>query len=325
MAVHELPASETTVHAGYLAARPPVLTVEPGDEVIFSTLDAGWGAWQELPEDFRQDVVSVPMPGPPAPKGPALTGPVAVRGAVPGSYLSAELLEVAPGSWGFCPAGGWSTETNDYLRLAAREDHVYVGWRIDAAAGLAESTTGLRLPVAPFPGTIGLPRATEEQLDPVHPQRTGGNLDCPALVQGSILYLPVEVEGGLCSVGDGHARQGNGEVSGLGLECPLARLRVRFGVKRPPKWLDFPLARAPRGWITFGFSPDLNEAALQALEAMHRLLHHAAGLPRAEALSLASLAADLEIAQIVNGVKAVYAIYDPDLVGGVEMADFWEA
>ncbi|MFD1676462.1 acetamidase/formamidase family protein [Alicyclobacillus fodiniaquatilis] len=146
-----------------------------------------------------------------------------------------------------------------------------------------------------------------EGMQPTFPPRfCGGNIDCKELVAGSTLYLPIAVCGGLFSVGDGHAVQGDGEVGVPALECPMELVDLTFNLRSDIK-LSMPRAKTANGWITFGFHEDLNEATVIALEGMLEVLQELYGFDRKEALALSSLIVDLRITQIVNGTKGVHA------------------
>ena len=146
------------------------------------------------------------------------------------------------------------------------------------------------------------------------PHVTGGNIDCKELVAGSTLYLPIAVPGGLFSVGDGHAVQGDGEVCVTAIECPMERVDLTFELE-PGLQLATPRAHTPAGWITFGFHEDLDEAMLIALEAMLDLMGELHGLSRQEAFGLASLVVDLRITQVVNQVRGVHALLPHGAIG----------
>ncbi len=151
-----------------------------------------------------------------------------------------------------------------------------------------------------------MPPAAAGRHSTVPPRPTGGNIDCKELVAGSTLYLPVEVAGGLFSLGDGHAVQGDGEAAGPALECPMERVSVRFEVLEDMP-LRMPQADTPAGWLTFGFHEDLDEAMWLALEGMLDVLERR-GYNRKEALMLASLVVDLRVTQVVNITKGVHAV-----------------
>ncbi|ALS28777.1 acetamidase/formamidase [Paenibacillus sp. 32O-W] len=138
------------------------------------------------------------------------------------------------------------------------------------------------------------------------PRFCGGNIDCKELVKGSALYLPIPVHGGYLSIGDGHALQGDGEVSCQAIECPMEMVDVTIHLHKNMR-LTNPRANTPSGWLTFGFHEDLNEATIQALDGVLELIGEKYGLNRVEAMAIGSSVIDLRITQIVNGVKGVHA------------------
>ncbi len=160
---------------------------------------------------------------------------------------------------------------------------------------------------------MGMPPAEPGLHSTVPPRPTGGNLDCKELVAGSTLYLPIAVPGGLFSAGDGHARQGDGEVCVTAIECPMEAVDITFSL-HPELRLAMPRAQTPAGWITFGLHEDLNEAALLALEGIVELLGELYGMDRHQALGMASVLVDLRVTQIVNQVKGVHAVLSHDRI-----------
>jgi acetamidase/formamidase len=166
---------------------------------------------------------------------------------------------------------------------------------------------GWAVPLRPFMGVMGMP-PDEPGLHPTFPPRPwGGNIDCKELVAGSRLCLPIAVPGGLFSVGDGHAAQGDGEVCGNAMECHMDRVELVLTL-HPGLHISTPRADTPAGMITFGFHQDLYEACIIALEAMLDLMEERHGLQRREALALASVLVDMRITQLVNGTRGVHAI-----------------
>ncbi len=172
----------------------------------------------------------------------------------------------------------------------------------------ARNQDGFVVPLRPFMGVMGMP-PDEPGWHPSWPPRIwGGNLDCRELVAGSTLYLPIPVRGALFSVGDGHAAQGDGEVSGTAIECPMERVDLTFELL-PDLHIQTPRARTPAGWLTLGFHTDLYEASTRALEAMLDLMIGQYDLERQDALALASVVVDLRVTQLVNaGVLGVHAL-----------------
>lgn len=305
MAFYTLLPDESTLHGAFSREIAPALTIEPGDTVRFRTLDADWNLeprrstrHAEKPRQF--------WPRPPGQEnGHALTGPVAIRGAEPQMTLGVHLAAVQPGAWGFTAVGGWPHLVNS--RLGVADEGTYLLWALDAETMQGRNQFGHRVALRPFLGVMGMPPAEPGLHSTVPPRPTGGNLDCKELVAGSTLYLPIAVPGGLFSAGDGHARQGDGEVSVTAIECPMERVDLTFSL-HPDMHLAMPRAHTPAGWITFGLHEDLNEAALLALEGMVDLLGALHGLDRRQALGLASVLVDLRVTQIVNKVKGVHAV-----------------
>jgi acetamidase/formamidase len=158
---------------------------------------------------------------------------------------------------------------------------------------------------------MGMPPAEEGQHKTQPPRVTGGNIDCKELVAGSTLYLPIAVTGGLFSTGDGHAAQGDGEVSNTAIECPMDDVKLTFHLY-PDMHITTPRALTETCWLTFGFDESLNTAAQIALDAMLDLMVEHRGVTRADALALASVVVDLRITQIANKVLGVHAVLPHD-------------
>jgi acetamidase/formamidase len=262
---------------GFFSAEyEPVVSVDPGESVAFASLNA---RWQWDPDDDRDR---------PAGAGHALFGPVEVRGARAGATLVITIDDVTPRYWGvtFAP-------------------DVKVEWRLEGDTWV--DGKGIRVAAGPFLGVIGMPPPGPGEHSTGPPRRWGGNIDCKLLVAGTTLYLPIPVDGALLMAGDGHGAQGDGEVSGTAIECPLDRAQLTLDV-RDDLELRMPIARTPDAWVTFGFDEDLDVAAELALETMLDLLEQELALARGEALAFASVAVDLHVTQIVNGAKGVHAI-----------------
>ena len=130
------------------------------------------------------------------------------------------------------------------------------------------------------------------------------------LVAGTTLFLPVLLDGALFSAGDGHAAQGDGEVSGTAIEAPVeATLTLDL---RSDLELEWPIARIDGAWLTFGFDEHLGLAARIAVDGMLDLLEREHGLSRADALGLASVVVDLRVTQVVNLTLGVHAVLRDD-------------
>lgn len=233
-----------------------------------------------------------------------LTGPIYIDGAHPGDVLAVEVVDVATASWGWTaifPQRGLLPDDfpGPYIRYTSLAD------------GAAEFLPGIRLDLAPFFGTIGVAPDRSGPIPVRPPHEGGGNIDTRQLVRGSVLYLPVLVEGALLSAGDGHAVQGDGEVCLTAIECDLsAQLRVRVirGRSLPPATYQFlspSLGSQPAngGTAAYGSSasgPDLKENARNAVRGLVEWLQREHDLAAEDAYLLCSLAAELRISQIVN-------------------------
>lgn len=257
----------------------PVTTVDPGEPVVFSSFAAFWHWDPETPE-----------PKPEGARHP-LYGPIEVRGAGAGGTLAVHIDEVTPRNWGATFAPG--------LKLM---------WTLEDGTWVSEN--GARVAASPFLGVIGMPPPEPGEHSTIPPRKWGGNIDCKLLVAGTTLYLPISVDGAYVMAGDGHGAQGDGEVSGTAIECPIDRAQLTFELSDLE--LRSPVARVDRAWLTFGFDEDLDLAAEHAMATMLDLMERELGLDRNHALALSSVGVDLAVTQIVNGAKGVHAILRDD-------------
>jgi acetamidase/formamidase len=306
---------EQGVHGFVSRDLTPALTIDPDDTVVFRTLDSGWGAAEQAeqfaepnefsPRDLSRDVAH------------ALTGPVAIRGARPGMVLEVGLKRIQPGRWGWSagprlPAqldtrlgmGGGATGPPALIRVPRGDQATY--WELRPERGVGISRFGCELRLHPFMGIMGMPLDKAGLQSTFPPTPCGGNMDCRELVAGSILFLPIALPGGLFFTGDGHAVQGDGEVAGPALNCPM-EAEMEFHLRSDLAW-TLPRARTGEGWLTFGFHPSLDEAAAIAAVEMVKLMTEQYALSAKEALSLASLVVHLRVTQMVNGVRGVHAL-----------------
>lgn len=293
---------DRTLHGYFSRELAPVLTIDSGDRVRFRTLDAWWSSGPYAEGHFP-DRPRVKQHTPEA--GHALVGPVAVRGARPGMVLEVRIDAVVPGTWGTCVAGGWPSALNE--RYGIQNEGVVHAWELDPDAMTGRNQHGHTVALQPFLGVMGMPPPEPGRHSTVPPRWHGGNLDCKRLVAGSVLFLPVPVEDALFSIGDGHAAQGDGEVAGTAIECPMDRVDLTIGL-RDDLQLTTPVAKTPAGWVAMGVGSSLDEAAFVALEAMFALLGRLYAVQRADAIALASVAVDLQVTQMVNQVVGVHAL-----------------
>ena len=309
MTTHTLKPTRETLHGCFSRDLNPVLTIDPGDAVIVETLDARWSI--DGPSTDGSLGRKFEPRDPARDGGHALCGPIAINGAKPGMTLAVRIDDLVTARWGWVIAGGWDNSVNERLGLGEGTPESVMAWDLDPEAGTGTNRFGHTVRLAPFFGVMGMP-GDEPGITPTRPPRAqGGNIDCRELVSGSTLYLPIAVDGAIFSVGDGHAAQGDGEVSGTAIECPMASSRLTFTL-HDDLVLTTPIARTPDAWVTFGFDENLDEATVIALDAMLDLMGREHGVSRLEALALASVIVDLRVTQIVNGVRGVHAVLRDD-------------
>lgn len=277
---------------------PPALTVDSGTEVTFELLDGGYNQFSGT--STTADVSSFDLA-----KGDPIIGPVFVKGARPGDVLKVEFLALQPATFGWTAIfpGAFT------FGLLADEfpDPNLKIWDLDThkVDGYTVFKEGIHIPIRPFLGVAGVARGEKGAFSTIPPYRTGGNIDCKHITLGSTLYLPIEVEGGLFSCGDGHAAQGDGEVCGTAIECQM-RATIRLTVEKCKPWIQGPHYQTKRmhsqtlggdkgEYATLGIHEDLREASRIALRGLIHWLVGEKGLSREEGYMLASVAADLKI------------------------------
>ncbi len=302
MTTHILPASEQTVRVGIIDRFfAPVLDIDDGDEVVIET----WGMWGNAvtPDTTFEDVLALRSAH--AGKGPhTLTGPIAVRGARAGMLLRIDILSLETGPHGFNlitpPPNSRGLLTHEFPEGEIRHFH------LDTERMETELVPGLCLPLLPFLGIMGVAPADDNPHISSIPGEFGGNIDCPDLVAGSTLFLPIWVDQALFYAGDAHAMQGCGEVNQTALETSMKRAHLRLSLIQEQR-LNRPHALTQEHLITMGFHTDLRQAAAQAISDMVAWLSREYSLTRSDAYVLCSLQADLMITQAVNGNNGVHA------------------
>jgi acetamidase/formamidase len=298
-------------HLGWNNANPPVLRIAPGATAEFQPMDASGG--QITVASKAEDLGHLDFD-----KVNPVTGPVYLDGAEPGDAIKVTMLEFTASGW------GWTGNIPGFGLLADqfKEPHLHL-WKYDAAAMVpAMYSQGGRVPLKPFCGTIGLAPAEAGQHSIVPPRRVGGNMDIRDLSAGAELYLPVEVKGGLFSVGDTHAAQGDGEVCGTAIESPISAA-LKFDLIKGAN-LPFPRFTTPGpvsrhldagGYeVTTGIAPDLMEGARAAVSGMIDLLSTRYKMNAIDAYLLCSVCGDLRISEIVDMPNWVVAFYFPRVV-----------
>jgi amidase len=275
----------------YSFAHPPALRVKPGDRVITKTIDAAGADWNGT------SVASGPNPQ---------TGPFYVEGAEPGDMLVVTFEKLETNRTMAYSSSLLAPYAVDPGAIAARVDREprRLTWTIDRARGVARldqagvQPGGLELPLRPMLGCVGVAPARKEAISTATPGAFGGNMDYAGLNAGVKLMLPVNEPGALLFIGDGHARQGEGEVAGTGLETSLD---VEFTVDLvKKKTIGWPRLETATHIMVLGSARPLLEAFQHATTELQRWLTSDYGLTERGAQTLMGQATEYEIANVVD-------------------------
>ncbi|MCA9984721.1 MAG: acetamidase/formamidase family protein [Anaerolineales bacterium] len=297
---------DSVVHHYFDNSYEPRLVIQPGDTVSFACREAS--DKQITPETTSEMLATRKrMPGHP------LTGPVYVDGAQPGDVLAVEILNFAHQGW------GWNSHSPNFGLLAEDFDFPYLQhWRLEGDECHFRESDAVTIPFEPFCGVMGVAPAEPGQHLTGPPAFHGGNMDIRGLVAGATLYLPVHVPGALFSTADCHAAQGDGEVSGTGIESPMtATLRFKLlknlTMREPQFETPSPLTRTDNSgyYATTAHGPDLFVDSQNAVRYMIDWLEATKGMSRSQAYCLCSAAADLKISEIVDKPNWIVSCYMP--------------
>lgn len=284
-------------HRWFSGAVPPALRVIPGDTVRTWSLDAAG----------RDSTGAARARG-----GNPLTGPFYVEGAMPGDVLAVRLHRVRLNRDDAYAGGGvvWNAVTPGYVR-GLQEVPFDSRWRLDRVRGLAmlaHPTPALRalaLPVRPMLGSLGVAPPGAQVIRTTDSGPFGGNMDYNAIREGATVYLPVFQRGALLFVGDGHALQGDGELTGDALETSMD---VEFSVdllRDHP--ISTPRAEDDGFLMAIGISGDLTDALRQATTELARWLATDYRLSAPEVAALLGASARYDVADLVGAQVSIVA------------------
>jgi amidase len=285
----------------YDANVPPVLSVQPGTTVVFETQDARGGAMFTNPVGELVD-----LPRPPVGRGNPVTGPLEIVGVRPGDALIIDVLDIQTVSPGWCGGHAHMGPLAEGRIPRARGRVCAVG------EGVVHFSSSIRLDEQPMIGCIGIAPANDA-VPCGTPGRHGGNLDHKVIGRGARVYLPVNRPGALLWIGDVHATQGDGELSGTAMEIGAdvtLRVDVAAGLN-----LDAPWIETEDRLMSTGASLDFATARRDAIEGMLRALEQQLGLEPAEALALISAVADLRVGQAFGGMELTLRLEVPRSLG----------
>lgn len=258
---------------------PPAAVCDPGQRVCFLTMDA-------LGDQYVDDddpIIDESLAGNPS------TGPLYVRGAMPGDMLKVTVEKIdLPSRMSMTTAPAAGVFGDEIPELKRRL------YRVESNTIFFNDT--LRFPVHPMLGVIGV-APKEGDIGTSYPGPHGGNMDCKRIVEGSTLYLPVYQPGGLLFIGDVHALMGDGEVCICGAET-AAEVTVTVDLVR--KNYGGLLLLSEGKVMAICSAPTLDEAAVQAAKAMRRLLSTELGMEFHESCRVLSLVGDVRICQVVD-------------------------
>lgn len=280
----------TSLHPHWDRSLPPAHVVADGAVVTMTCPDAANGLLG--PRSTSQDIAAIDFG-----RLDPLCGPIHVEGAEPGDTLQVEVLQIDLAPW------GWTGLLKGFGLLADEFPQPYFR-SFDLTQGSVD-VFGVPFRLEPMMGVLGVAPEAPGPHASITPTRAGGNIDVRYLGAGSTIYLPVFNSGALLSGGDGHALQGEGEISGTAIETPMtATVRVKVLKRQPLRApvLDISTARyVETEYRDFlGIGPDLFEAARDATRyAVDALASHFRLEPY-EAYAMLGMVGELRIHEIVD-------------------------
>jgi acetamidase/formamidase len=277
-------------HHAFSRTIPPVIRVHDGAVIEAHTQEASDGLIKAGMTDEEYSHVTWPDGF-----GHPLAGPVYVEGAEPGDVLAVTLHKIELEDW------GWTDSDPNFAYLADEFPELHLKtYTFDSDATFAKFSDNISITLRPFAGVMGVAPDTDEMLSTIPPRANGGNMDDPDIVEGVTAYFPIFVEGALFSIGDTHAAQGHGEVSGTAIEAPM-RITYEVNVLKGQRDISEPQYETDEFYAVTAFALTLDEAAKKATRFMIDYLVEVRGLERYQANMLCSVAADLKIAEVVDG------------------------
>jgi len=317
--VHVLPAMLETSQWGWLDPKEPLkLVVNSGDTVAVETLMHSHNKIQ--PGTTIEEIVALRKANPGG--GPhTVTGPIYVNGAEPGDVMEIRILKIVPKAFGF----NFNLPGKEFPTVGALAPEFPDGFvkyfYLDWEKRQAEFKAGIMIDLQPFPGILAVgidpndpsPRkgGVQDPMAPVstlRPWKNASNLDINELQEGTTLFVPIFLKGGLVWVGDAHCRQGT-ELNLTGLECAYREIVMQLIVRKDMK-LEWPRLETKTHWILMGYDEDLNKAMVIAAREMIDFLSKQKMVPldRYEAYSLASITTNCVVTQVVNIRKGVHCM-----------------
>jgi len=304
MTTHHL--DDRQPHAFWDNSFPPRLRIQPGDRVVFETLEAS--ARQITRRSSHKAVAKLDFS-----LIHPLTGPVYVEGAEPGDALEVEVIRLKHKDW------GWNAVIPGFGLLADDFSTPYLH-HYKLGRKHCEFRRDIRIPFEPFCGVMGVAPREPGRINTIPPRENGGNIDIRHLTPGARVRFPVLAPGALFSCGDCHSAQGDGEVNGTGIESPMSvtlRFNLEKGTNIPELRFTTPpgqrLTVTDEGgyFVTTAHGPDLFKDAQQAVRYMIDYLAAEHRMTREQAYCLCGAAVDLKISEIVDAPNWIVSAYLP--------------
>jgi acetamidase/formamidase len=288
------------------ASVPPVARLKSGDILDTNTLDCFGNAVRKPGDTLSMSKGDNP-----------LTGPFYIEGAQPGDTLAVKILALDidsnQGVGAFAPGFGAINATNYTPMLATPLPEKIWFYPIDHASNTAtfqslDSKFTTKIPLHPFFGCIGVAPAGGEARSSIVPAEFGGNMDSPEASAGNTVYFPVNVEGALLYMGDGHAAMGDGEVAGTAIEVPL-RAKVQVSVIKGQK-INWPRFENDTAIMTVGAYRPLDDCLRIAFTELVAWIHQDYGLSEFDTYELLSQVAKIHLNEMVDPNYVVVASID---------------
>jgi amidase len=281
----------TVFYRQFSPSNKPVLTVSPGDTIHTTTVDAGGTDEKGVPRVMG---------------GNPETGPFYVETAAPGDTLVVHLTRVRLNrDWAMSDDSVVGRALDNDLAVKMKDGGKNVRWHLDSQRGVAipekpaEHLMHYSVPLKPMMGCVavapGLANAAPGTGDS---GRWGGNMDFNEIIEGSTVYLPVRVPGALLYVGDGHAAQGDGELTGNALETSMD---VEFTVDViRGKRIRGPRVESATHIMAMGLGGSLDDAFREATSSMAEWLTDDYKLTPSEVAQVLGSAAEYKVSEVAD-------------------------
>jgi acetamidase/formamidase len=348
---HELRAAPENCQWGYFDnSQQPVLRVKSGDIVFLECLTHHAGDAPDLLMDEGVREVYRAFPTPDREPGVHIvTGPIAVQDAEPGDVLECRFLRAEPrlpygsnfqANWGLLYSRSSLESYSRRVEDLEQQEHVTI-YRVDWMRGVASAlfqyayptrpqkpypgviispdsvnrvsvSHSARVPLRPHIGIAGVAPAETGRINTIPPGLFGGNIDNRGFGPGTSMFYPVMIPGGFFWAGDTHFAEGDGEISGTAMEASL-NCTVQLIVHKDLD-ISAPVLETKSEIHAHGFHEDLNEAVRFAAVEMIHLLENRWKLSHQESYSLLSVAGDVRVTQVVNGVRGTHIVIRKDFL-----------